>query len=137
LAGRALAPLEAAAVEISAAGGAAEAASVDALDEDAVNEHADAVAERAGRIDVSFNAISLGDVQGIPLLEMPLADVSRPITTGTTAHLLTARAAARHMLERGSGVILTLTASAMRLPDPVMGPPMMGGSASPAPRSSR
>jgi 3-oxoacyl-[acyl-carrier protein] reductase len=127
LAGRALAPLEAAADEISAAGGAAEAASVDGLDEEAVNEHAHAVAERAGRIDVSFNAISLGDVQGIPLLEMPLADFSRPITTGTTTHLLTARAAARHMLERGSGVILTLTASAVRLPDPVMGPPLMGG----------
>jgi hypothetical protein len=39
---------------------------------------------------------------------------------GTTIHLLTARAAARHMLIQGSGVILTLSASAVRLPDPVM-----------------
>jgi hypothetical protein len=31
------------------------------------------------------------------------------------------------MIERGAGVILTLTASAVRLPDPVMGPPLMGG----------
>jgi NAD(P)-dependent dehydrogenase (short-subunit alcohol dehydrogenase family) len=127
LAGRALAPLEVVAGEITAAGGAAEVAGVDALDEEAVNRHADAVVERAGSIDVSFNAISLGDVQGTPLLEMPLSDFSRPIITGTTTHLLTARAAARHMLERGSGVILTLTASAVRLPDPVMGPPLMGG----------
>jgi 3-oxoacyl-[acyl-carrier protein] reductase len=58
---------------------------------------------------------------------MPLADFSRPITTGMRTHLLTARAAARHMVERGAGVILTLTASAVRLPDPVMGPPLMGG----------
>jgi 3-oxoacyl-[acyl-carrier protein] reductase len=128
LAGRgALAPLEAVAQEISAAGGRAEAARVDALDEEAVNRHADDVAESAGGIDVSFNAISLGDVQGSPLLEMPLEDFSRPILIGTTTHVLTARAAGRHMLGRGSGVILTLTASAVRLPDPVMGPPLMGG----------
>lgn len=127
LAGRALAPLEAVAGEIAAARGAAEVATVDALDEESVNRHADAVARSAGSIDVSFNAITLRDIQGIPLLEMPLADFSRPIMTGTTTHLLTARAAARHMVERGSGVILTLTASAVRLPDPVMGPPLMGG----------
>jgi 3-oxoacyl-[acyl-carrier protein] reductase len=127
LAGRGLDRVEAVAEEITAAGGAAEVASVDALDEEAVNRHADAVAESAGSIDVSFNAISLGDVQGTPLLDMPLSDFSRPIVNGTTTHLLTARATARHMLERGSGVILTLTASAVRLPDPVMGPPLMGG----------
>jgi 3-oxoacyl-[acyl-carrier protein] reductase len=127
LAGRALAPVQAVAEEIAAAGGAAEAASVDALDEQAVNQHAAAVATKAGRIDISFNAISLGDVQGTRLLDIPLADFSRPITTGTRTHLLTARAAARHMIERGAGVILTLTASAVRLPDPVMGPPLMGG----------
>jgi 3-oxoacyl-[acyl-carrier protein] reductase len=127
LAGRTLAPLEAVAETITAAGGSAEAAGVDALDEQAVNEHADAVAANAASVDVSFNAISLGDVQGTPLLEMPLADFSRPIVAGTTTHLLTARAAARHMIEQGSGVILTLTASAVRLPDPVMGRPLMGG----------
>ena len=42
---------------------------------------------------------------------MSLEDFSLPITTGTTTHFLTARAAARHG-ERGSGVILTLSASA-------------------------
>jgi 3-oxoacyl-[acyl-carrier protein] reductase len=127
LAGRSLERVEAVADEITAVGGAAEAASVDALDEAAVNRYADAVAKNAGKIDVSFNAISLGDVQGTPLLELALSDFSRPIITGTRTHLLTARAAARHMLGRESGVILTLTASAVRLPDPVMGPPLMGG----------
>jgi 3-oxoacyl-[acyl-carrier protein] reductase len=127
LAGRDLARVEAVTEEITAEGGAAEAAGVDALDEEAVNRHADAVAAATGSIDVTFNAVSLGDVQGAPLLELPLSDFSRPIVTGTTTHLLTARAAARHMLARGSGVIITLTASAVRLPDPVMGPPLMGG----------
>lgn len=56
LAGRTLAPLEAVADEITAAGGHAEVAQVDALDRDAVDAHVATVAE-AGGIDVSFNAI--------------------------------------------------------------------------------
>jgi 3-oxoacyl-[acyl-carrier protein] reductase len=127
LGGRTLATLKAVAAEIIKAGGVVETAEVDALDEQAVEGHTRKVARQAGSIDVSFNAISLGDVQGTPLLEMPLADFSRPIKVGTTTHLLTARAAARHMLEQGSGVILTLSASGVRIADPVMGPPMMGG----------
>jgi 3-oxoacyl-[acyl-carrier protein] reductase len=127
LSGRTLATLKAVAAEIIKAGGVVETAEVDALDEQAVEGHTRKVARQAGSIDVSFNAISLGDVQGTPLLEMPLADFSRPIKVGTTTHLLTARAAARHMLEQGSGVILTLSASGVRIADPVMGPPMMGG----------
>ena len=127
LAGRSLAPLDSVAAEIEVAGGTAETAQVDALDERAVEEHASGVAGAAGSIDVTFNAISLGDVQGTPLLEMPLEDYSRPIVVGTTTHLLTARAAARHMLTQGSGVILTLSASGVRMADPVMGPPLMGG----------
>ena len=127
LAGRTLTTIEAVAASIVAAGGTAEAAEVDALDEQAVEEYASGVFGQAGSIDVSFNAISIGDVQGTPLLEMPLADFSRPIEVGTTTHLLTARAAGRHMLEQGSGVILTLSASGVRIADPVMGPPLMGG----------
>ncbi len=101
LAGRTRATLDAVAAEIDAAGGTAQTAQVDALDERAVGAHASSVADAAGSIDVTFNAISLGDVQGTPLLEMPLEDYRRPIVVGTTTHLLTARAAARHMVEQG------------------------------------
>jgi NAD(P)-dependent dehydrogenase (short-subunit alcohol dehydrogenase family) len=59
LAGRTLAEVEAVAEEISAAGGTAEAARVDALDEQTVDEQSNAVAEEAGSIDVSFNAVSI------------------------------------------------------------------------------
>ncbi len=111
LAGRTLAKLEAVAEEISAAGGMAE---VDALDERAVEKHIGEVVEQAGSIDVSFNAISIRDVQLTPLVEMSREDFMSPIVTGTTTHLLTARAAARHMVGQGSGVILTLSASAVR-----------------------
>ena len=71
LAGRTPATLDAVAAEISGSGGAVQTARVDALDERAVDAHADAVAAEAGGIDVSFNAIGHGDVHGLPLLEMP------------------------------------------------------------------
>jgi 3-oxoacyl-[acyl-carrier protein] reductase len=78
LAGRTRAGLDRIAEEIAAAGGAAETAEVDALDEWAIERHAHAVAEKAGSIDISFNAISLQDVQRTALIEMPLEDsVSR------------------------------------------------------------
>ncbi len=114
LAGRTPASLEEVAAEISAAGGAAEVARVDALDERAVEEHADDVADRAGRIDVSFNAIGHGDVHGPPLIEMSYEDFARPITIAMRAQFLTGRAAARHMIPRRSGVIMAVTATTAR-----------------------
>jgi NAD(P)-dependent dehydrogenase (short-subunit alcohol dehydrogenase family) len=80
---------------------------VDALDEAAVDRHADAVASEAGSLDISFNLISVGDVQGTPLAEMTLEDFERPITNAVRSTFLTSRAAARHMIRQGSGVILT------------------------------
>jgi NAD(P)-dependent dehydrogenase (short-subunit alcohol dehydrogenase family) len=121
LAGRTLAKLGAVAEEISAAGGEAETAQVDALDEDAVDAFADTVAARVGGIDVSFNAISHGDVHGMPLIEMAFEDFARPITTAMRAQFLTARAAARHMVKRGSGVIMAITATTARLAIPHVG----------------
>ena len=114
LAGRTLATLQEVAEDIASAGGVAETAQVDALDEQAVEKHIGEVMERAGSVDISFNAISIQDVQLIPLVEMSREDFASPIMTGTTTHHLTARAAARRMAERGSGVILTLSASAVR-----------------------
>jgi NAD(P)-dependent dehydrogenase (short-subunit alcohol dehydrogenase family) len=106
LASRSREHLEELAEEIRGAGGLAETAQVDALDDRAVNEHADAVAAEAGRIDVSFNLISHGDVQGTPLVEMPLADFEQPVVTALRTTFLTSQAAARHMIRQGSGVIL-------------------------------
>ncbi len=114
LSGRTLATLDNVAEEIRSAGGMAETAQVDALDGQAIEEHAGEVVERAGSIDVSFNAISMRDVQLIPLAQMSHEDFMSPIVTGTSTHFLTARAAGRRMAERGSGVILTLSASAVR-----------------------
>jgi 3-oxoacyl-[acyl-carrier protein] reductase len=106
LAGRTLPRLERVAEELRSAGGVAETARVDALDENAVDAHADAVAAAAGGIDISFNLISHGDVQGTPLAEMELDDFTRPVFTAVRTTFLTSRAAARHMIRQGSGVIL-------------------------------
>lgn len=93
LAGRTQSTLEEVAEDISSDGGDAETAVVDA------------VVEEAGRLDVSFNVISYRDVQE-PLTEISVEDFLQPITTATRTQFLTTRAAAEHMVERGSGVIL-------------------------------
>jgi NAD(P)-dependent dehydrogenase (short-subunit alcohol dehydrogenase family) len=121
LTGRNHEKLEVVAREIAAFGGPAEVAVVDALDEEAVEKHAQAVASRAGSIDVSFNLITRGDVQGIPLIEMTTDDFVRPVTTGLTTTFITARVAAHRMVEQGSGVILALDSGSAK------GSPMMGG----------
>jgi 3-oxoacyl-[acyl-carrier protein] reductase len=116
LAGRTLATLDAVSEGIRSAGGVAETAQVDALDERAVDSYLDAVAQEAGSIDISFNLISYGDVQGTPLVEMPLEDFERPVMTAVRTQFLTSRAAARHMIRQGSGVILTFGGAGGRDP---------------------
>src|SRR5215218_5976677 len=74
-----------------------------------------------GGIDVSFNRISVGDVQGTPLAEMPLEDFERPVMTAVRSQFLTSRAAARHMISRGSGVILFFGGYGDPVPDYYLG----------------
>ena len=117
LTNRTLATLETVAGEIRAAGGVTEAAEVDALDEEAVDEHADAVAAGAGGIDVSFNATSHPSVHGTPLAGMGVEDFTGEVFTAVRTTFLTARAAARHMIGRGSGVILFFGGSGAHMRD--------------------
>jgi 3-oxoacyl-[acyl-carrier protein] reductase len=111
LAGRTRAKLEVVAEEIRSAGGEAETAEVDALDETAVDDHAEAVAAQAGGIDISFNLITHPSVHGTPLAEMELEDFTKSIFTAVSTTFLTARAAARHMIRQRSGVILAFGGS--------------------------
>ena len=114
LAGRTLATLEEVAADIAAHGGLAEVAQVDAMDKAAVDAHADRVAAAAGRIDVSFNAVAVPALQGVPLTEMSVEDFLGPITGLCRTNFLTATAAARHMVAQGGGVIVTLSASSAK-----------------------
>jgi NAD(P)-dependent dehydrogenase (short-subunit alcohol dehydrogenase family) len=122
--GRLRAPVDAVAKDIDAAGGSAEAATIDALDEQAVGRHLQYVTERAGRVDISFNAVGVGGTKilGVPLAELDAETFSLPIMAYTTSYFLTSRLAARHMIPNRSGVIMTVTALPAR-----KGTPRNGG----------
>ncbi|WP_345356849.1 SDR family oxidoreductase [Actinoallomurus liliacearum] len=123
LAGRTSATLEVVAEKIQASGGVADVATVDVLDHDAVEAHADAVVATAGSLDISFNAVSLPQtgIQGTALVDLPPEGFDLPMATYPRANFLTAKAAARRMTGQGSGVILTITASPSRTAVPLMG----------------
>jgi NAD(P)-dependent dehydrogenase (short-subunit alcohol dehydrogenase family) len=124
LTGHTLAPVEAVANDIVSVGLVAEAAAVDALDEQAVDRHLQAVIEQAGRVDISFNAVGIPDttILGVPLVELEVEQFSLPITAYTRSYFLTARLAARRMVPNHSGVIMRVTSIPAR-----MGLPLQGG----------
>ena len=119
LTGRRLASVEAVAADI----GNAEAAEVDALDEQGVDSHLQSVVDEAGRLDISFDAIGIPSTKllGVPLAELDLEQFSLPITTYTTSYFLTARLAARRMVAQRSGVIMTVTTLQSRTGFPTAG----------------
>lgn len=116
LAARGRERLAATAAAIAAEGGAAEADSVDALDAEAVSAHADRVAERAGAIDIVFNAVGFVHVQGVAFAELSLAAFELPVHRYLRSQYLIAQAAARHMRE--GGAILSLVTPAGRMTGP-------------------
>lgn len=117
LVGRRMAPLERLAREIDGA----DAAEVDALDQNQVDRHLARVVETARAVDISFNMISLGDVQGRELAAMSVTEYMPAIETAVRTQFVTATAAARHMTARGRGVILAITATPSRLALPLTG----------------
>ena len=122
LTGRHLAPVEAVAKDIVSAGGSAEAVEVDALDEQAVDRHLQSVTDKAGRVDISFNAIGIPNPKvRVPLAELDVEQFSQPIATYTRSYFLTARLAARRMVANRSGVIMTVTSIPSRTGIPLVG----------------
>jgi NAD(P)-dependent dehydrogenase (short-subunit alcohol dehydrogenase family) len=123
LTGRRLAPVEIVAKDVASAGGSAEATEVDALDERAVDEHLQSVVDKAGRVDISFNAVGVPDakVVGVPLVDLDVERFALPIAAYATSYFLTARLAARRMVPNGSGVIMTVSALHSRTGIPLVG----------------
>jgi NAD(P)-dependent dehydrogenase (short-subunit alcohol dehydrogenase family) len=109
LAGRTLASLDQVAQEISDAGGKAETAEVDAMDQGSIDRHADGVSARAGGIDIALNAVGIAHVQGTPFADLSFEDYAHPIAAYTRTNFLTVKAVARQMTKQGSGVILLLS----------------------------
>jgi NAD(P)-dependent dehydrogenase (short-subunit alcohol dehydrogenase family) len=117
LAGRTKAGLEAVAKQITAEGGEAQAAVVDALDDAGVNRYLDDVAKQAGKIDIIIDltgplASEYGN--GKVAVELPVDEFMASLTTIVKSHFITARAAARHMINQKSGVIIFVTGSPAR-----------------------
>jgi len=113
LSGRTLGAVEQVALEIHQDGGIAYAAEVDALDEQAVQAYLDRVAQEGGSIDILLNTTGpqpkdYGNATST--MELPLEQFLLPLTTLVPSQFITARAAARHMVQQHSGVILFVTA---------------------------
>jgi NAD(P)-dependent dehydrogenase (short-subunit alcohol dehydrogenase family) len=123
LTGRQRASVDAVARDIVSAGGSAEAAEVDALDERAIDRHLQSAIDKAGRVDISLNAIGIPDttILGVPLIELDVERFSEPLAAYTTSYFLTARLAARRMIANKSGVIITVTALHSRTGLPLVG----------------
>jgi 3-oxoacyl-[acyl-carrier protein] reductase len=114
LVGRSRAKLDAVVGELPIDGPPPDVEEVDVDNYDAVQRHADRVRAAAGRIDISFNAVGMDDVQDTPLHEMQLEDFMLPITQAARRHFNTTSAAAKRMIPQGRGVIVMLTSSAAR-----------------------
>ena len=115
IAGRTLDKLDAVAADIAAADGRAETAEVDAFDQRAVEKHADAVAAKAGSIDIALNAVSVMHVQGTVLDDLSLEEFMHPIDGCMRTLFITTKAVARHMGGKRPGVILTLSEPGSKL----------------------
>ena len=123
LTGRTLARVDAVAKEIVAGGGVVEGINLCGLGEKAVEEHLNTVVEKAGGVDLSFNAIGLRNttLQGVPLVDLDLDRFMAPICAHVQANFLTARLAGRRMAAAGSGVIMTVTSIPSRVAIPLVG----------------
>jgi NAD(P)-dependent dehydrogenase (short-subunit alcohol dehydrogenase family) len=111
LTGHRLPSVEKVANEILAAHGTVEVDEVDAFNEDAIRTHLERVVQKAGKVDISFNAAGVDVVQNIPLTDIAVDDFVRPVTLTMQTRFLTAIAAGKVMMRQGSGVILFLTAT--------------------------
>ena len=97
LTGRQRASVDAVTRDVVHAGGSADAAQGDALDEHAIDRHLQSVIDKAGRVDISFNAVGIAGTKilGVPLVDLDAEQFSLPITTYATSYFLIARTAAR------------------------------------------
>ncbi len=117
LAGRGDSQLKGVAGQIRDRGGFAQTATVDVLDDAAVNQYVDGIVKQAGRIDVVVDVtgpLAKDYGNGKMAVELPVEEFMVPLGTIVKARFITARAAARHMISQKSGVIIFVTGSPAR-----------------------
>ena len=121
LAARRTGPLHDLQAELQRGGGVAEAMTVDASDPADIERHLEQAAARVGPVDLMFNAIPWGDVQGQPLTQMGFADFMAPIHGSMATWFHTGTQLARHMARHAGGTILGITANVGRSPSANVG----------------
>jgi 3-oxoacyl-[acyl-carrier protein] reductase len=117
LAGRTRSNLEPVAKKITEAGGKAHAAVIDALNDGAVDQYIDGIVKQAGKIDILLDAagpLAREYGNGKTAVELPIEEFMVPLATMVRSRFISARAAARHMIEQHSGVIIFVTGSPAR-----------------------
>jgi NAD(P)-dependent dehydrogenase (short-subunit alcohol dehydrogenase family) len=117
LSGRTPGGVEKLAEEIARSGRRAHVAAVDALDDGEVNDYLNRVAREAGSIDIVLDAtgpLAMEYGNGKMAVELTVDEFMLPATTVLKSRFITARAAARHMTEQHSGVIIFVTGSPAR-----------------------
>jgi NAD(P)-dependent dehydrogenase (short-subunit alcohol dehydrogenase family) len=104
--------------EITASGGKAEAAKVDALNETEIDNFLKKVVSDNGKLDVVFNGIAVdySEMGGRPpAMVATLEQFLAPMQKICGSQFLTSRVAAKYMMEsRSEGTVLLLTAAASR-----------------------
>jgi NAD(P)-dependent dehydrogenase (short-subunit alcohol dehydrogenase family) len=121
LGGRTQGSLDAVAKEITAKGGTAFAATVDATDTEAVESHLKAVVDSSGPVKLMFNAIGWADTQGELVTDMTFDRFVGCVDTALKTWFVTGTALARHMGQHGGGVIAGITANAAKESYPYTG----------------
>src|SRR5437870_5132950 len=109
LSGRSTSSVDDVARQITDDGGVAHVAVIDAEDAAAVDDYIDSIAMDAGSIDVVFNLIGPRLVEyggGKPATQLSVDEFMAPLVRLVRSRFITSRAAARHMVEQRSGVIL-------------------------------
>lgn len=117
LAGRTKSNMEGVTSQITANGGRAHMAVIDALDDAAVEDYVDGIVRQAGGIDIVFNAVGPLVTEygnGKHAVDLTIQEFMVPLTTVVKSQFITARAAGRQMVKQRSGVIIFLTGSPAR-----------------------
>ncbi len=117
LAGRTRPALEVVAQQIATTGGTSQIAEVDARDDNAVNRYFDSIVNQAGRVEIVVDASGPRAREygnGLNAVDLPIDQFMVPLATMVQSRFITARAAARHMIQQRSGVIIFVTGSPAR-----------------------
>src|SRR6266567_4849453 len=117
LAGRTKSSLDEIVKQIAAAGGEAQADVIDTHDDAAVNRYIDGIVKQSGKLDIVLDAagpLAKDYGNGKSAVELPVEEFMVPLSTMVRSRFITARAAARHMVEQHSGVIIFVTGSPAR-----------------------